>query len=208
VKKDWIAPEKQNPSSGTPSSFGSIPTTVKPSTSTISSANPLSYSGEPSYFFALEKRFICMEKELYFIDSDAEYSIALNIGIKSNGGGFLKIRVLQTREANRNLDKLISLNSSRKCMSKVVFYLKNGTSISCIDRKLRENINGFSYSYYNLTRNENHALEQNEIDVIEFSTILDSPHCIPDVNCRVEKYRVKNSKYCTSCLISDFYKSY
>ena len=73
-KKGWIAPEKQIPSSGTPSSFGSIPTTVKaststissanplsyssePSTSTISSANPLSYSGEPSYFFATRAEF-------------------------------------------------------------------------------------------------------------------------------------------------------
>jgi hypothetical protein len=111
------------------------------------------------YFYALGKRWIGLEKNIKFHlrkDSNStlyypNISISFNIGIKTNGGG------------------LIMAKSRNKLRGKLIFYLENGDVINCMDRGVYDKINYANYTFYNLTREEIHKLETNNISAIEFN---------------------------------------
>ena len=70
------------------------------------------------------------------------------IGLLQNGGGIIRLGHYQV---------IIS--------GTLTFYLSNGKSIKCFDRKLREKVNSTWYSYYFLTKNELKTLIDNKINV-------------------------------------------
>jgi len=121
------------------------------------------------YFYALEKRWVGLEKnlKLYYKESGenswaSSIWISLNIGIKTNGGGLI---MTNCGDMNEDSDR-------PKLRGSLIFYLENGDIITCVDRGVYDRLNKTDYTFYNLTRQEIHKLETNNISAIEFKVYL------------------------------------
>ena len=83
-------------------------------------------------------------------------------------------------------------------VGKVIFFLANGESVICYDKKMREDINNELYSYYKLTRDEIHSLERSEIDLIQYTTTYpDNFHQLTQIVKRQQKPLAPSN--CNSC---------
>jgi hypothetical protein len=120
------------------------------------------------YFYALEKRWIGLKNNIEFRNGNTvDEFISLNIGIKIDGGGLIMANCGDMNETRFRLD------DRHKLRGVLIFYLENGEVIKCIDRKVYDRINTTDYTFYNLTRQEIHTLETNNISAIEFSVYFD-----------------------------------
>ena len=122
------------------------------------------------YFYALEKRWVGLKKKLKLhrkLDGSDSWSsddwISLNIGIKTNGGGLIMANC-----GDMNVD-----SDRHKVRGTLIFYLENGDIIKCVDRGVYDRLNKIDYTFYNLTRQEIHKLETNNISAIEFKVSFD-----------------------------------
>jgi hypothetical protein len=117
-------------------------------------------SVKSNYFYALEKRWLGLKKEINFPhwkSWNLNKYISLNIGIKTNGGGLIMANSGYMDESD-----------SHKLKGTLIFYLENGDIIKCKDRGVYDTINDTNYTFYNLTRSEVHKLEDNNISAVEF----------------------------------------
>jgi hypothetical protein len=177
-KKGWVDPDKKtyitNSSNYSSSSYSSSSGYSSSSNKNNSSSNkvptnfakPLRSQGE-SYFYALDKRYVGLDKPLAFFGKPHDNSalVKINIGIEENGGGLVQIR---SDEWSYYLNNAIH-SGDGFIVGKLVFYLENGETVTCFDKKVRRYVNGIFYSYYKLTRNEVHLLEEFNVDRVQFT---------------------------------------
>ncbi|WP_298949383.1 hypothetical protein [uncultured Polaribacter sp.] len=172
-------------------SYSGINTNLKPTYSNVSSKSN-SYNKEKpfkakdsikyKYFYALEKRWLGLKKELTFpYFSGVGFSrndITINIGIKTTGGGMImaKSGSMGVRSDDHNL------------RGTLLFYLENGDIIKCKDRGLYDEINNHNYTFYNLTREEIHKLEIYNIDAVEFNVYYKYDRQEPGNYNKLKKY--------------------
>ena len=165
------------------------------------------------YFYALEKRWIGLKNNIEFRNGNIlDEFISLNIGIKIDGGGLIMANCGDMNETRHTLD------DRHKLRGVLIFYLENGEVIKCIDRKVYDRINTTDYTFYNLTRQEIHTLETNNISAIEFSVYFDYVDGYPTKENKLLKYicdnfstkwvNNKETSKQTKNLISELFKPY
>ena len=176
-------------------SYSGINTNLKPTYSNVSSrSNP--YNEEKpfkvkdsikyKYFYALEKRWLGLKKELIFPLHRPNWSqktITINIGIKTNGGGMIMAK-------SGYFDGPVGFDDYN-LRGTLLFYLENGDIIKCKDRGLYDKINNDNYTFYNLTREEIHKLEIYNIDAIEFKVYYRYDRQEPGNYNKLKKYVIE-----------------
>lgn len=213
-KKGWVNPDNKSKKNYTNNYYYSSSQKNNNSSQNISSNNDKNiYSAknnfmskdslDKNYFYALEKRWIGLHKTIHFGDCrGCDEAFEFNIGIKTDGGGLMMVNV-------GDMNQRVSLDDRYFVTGTLILFLENGSSIRCFDRKQYDQINNKYYTYYYLTRDEIHLLENHNISAIQFNVFYDYYQNMQPFIDKNLKFLLENEHdRCTKCEIGKLFQPY
>lgn len=109
-----------------------------------------------NYFFISEKSYPCTET--FTLQSNSDHSEVNDLKVLFGKDGTLGVFIVSIKTV-----------PTVRISGKLIIYLEDGTVISCIDKAIKDNVDGIASSAYHLTNEELLKMRKSNINKVRYS---------------------------------------